>query len=224
MDVFKNKKIQNIDNQNINNMKTKLLSIVAIAAIVLGIGNATYAAKRNDSAVKNNEVSTVLTNVSAINKIEVHGNVELYVSDGAADQVKVYNRYYAESALVQSHNGVLRISSYSPQKLVVWITANDLRTISVYDNAEVKSFGKLSIIELNVDLHNNALAQLNLDAYSANVTVADHSKADLSGSANEFTLKHDMTASVNKYNFEAAHITENTNAPLSTKNADMAVL
>jgi hypothetical protein len=221
MDVFKNKEIQNIDNQNINNMKTKILSIVAIAAIVLGIGNTTFAATK-DSAAKNNEVSTVLTNVSAINKIEVHGNVELYVSDGAADQVKVYNRYYAESALVQSHNGVLRISSYSPQKLVVWITANDLRTISVYDNAEVKSFGKLSTIELNVDLHNNASAQLNLDAYSANVTVADHAKANLSGSATEFALKHDIAASVNKYNFEAVHITENTNAPVGVKNMDLA--
>ncbi len=222
MDVFKNKEIQNIDNQNSNNMKTKILSIVAIAAIVLGIGNTTFAATK-DSAAKNNEVSTVLTNVSAINKIEVHGNVELYVSDGAADQVKVYNRYYAESALVQSHNGVLRISSYSPQKLVVWITANDLRTISVYDNAEVRSFGKLSAIELSVDLHNNALAQLNLDAYSANVTVADHAKANLSGSATEFALKHDIAASVNKYNFEAVHITENSNAPVSAKN-DLAIL
>jgi hypothetical protein len=198
-------------------MKTTFLSFATIAAIVLGIGNTTYAATK-DSAAKSNEVSTIITNVSAINKIEVHGNVELYVSDGAADQVKVYNRYYAESALVQSQNGVLRISSYSNQKLVVWITANDLRSISIYDNAEVKSFGKLSTIELNVDMHDNASAQLNLDAYSANVTVTDHAKADLSGYANEFHLSHDLTSSVNKYNFEAAHITENTNAPMSAKN------
>lgn len=192
-------------------MKTKILSIVAIAAIVLGIGTSTYASTK-DSAAKDAEISTVLTNVSNINKIEIYGNVELYLSDGNSDQVKVYNRYYAESALVQSQKGVLRISSYSAQKLVVWITANDLRSLSLYDNATVKSFGKLSPIELNVDLHNNASAQLNLDAYSANVTVADHAKADLSGNATEFSLNHDIAASVNKYNFTAAHYNEKTNS------------
>jgi hypothetical protein len=205
-------------------MKIKFFSFVAIAAIVLGIGNSTYAAAKNDSAAKENEVSTMLTDVNKINKIEVHGNVELYVSDGSSDQVKVYNRYYTESALVQSRNGVLRISSYSAQKLVVWVTAYDLRSISVYDNAEVKSFGKLSPIEFNVDLHNNASAKLDLEAYSANVEVSDHAKADLSGSANEFTLNHDLATSVNKYNFAAAHSSENTNSPVNAKNMDLAGL
>src|ERR1700712_3950714 len=105
-------------------MKTKIFSFVTIAAIVLGIGNNTFAATKDSAAKNNNEVSTVLTNVSKINKIEVRGNVELFVSDGANDQVKVYNRYYSESALVQSQKGVLRITSYSAQKLVVWVTAD----------------------------------------------------------------------------------------------------
>src|SRR6202012_2203325 len=148
MDVFKNKEVQIIDNQNINNnkMKTKILSFVTIAAIVLGISTTTFAATKNDSAAKDNEVSTVLTNVSKINKIEVRGNVELYISDGSSDQVKVYNRYYSESALVQNQKGVLRISSFSAQKLVVWVTAEQLSAITAYDNAEVRSFGKLSPI------------------------------------------------------------------------------
>jgi hypothetical protein len=197
-------------------MKTKILSFVTIAAIVLGISNSTYAATKDGGAAKNNEVSTVLTNVSKINKIEIHGNVELYVSEGASDQVKVYNHYYAESALVQSQKGVLRISSYSDQKLVVWVTAEDLRAISAYDNAEVKSFGKLSQLELNVDLHNNASAKLNLDNYSASVTVADHAKADLSGYADQFHLNHDLATSVNKFNFAAAHYSENKNQPANT--------
>jgi hypothetical protein len=204
-------------------MKTKILSIVAIAAIVLGISTSTYASTK-DSAAKDAEISTVLTNVSNINKIEIYGNVEVYLSDGNTDQVKVYNRYYAESALVQSQKGVLRISSYSAQKLVVWITANDLRSLSVYDNATVKSFGKLSPIELNVDLHNNASAQLNLDAYSANVTVADHAKADLSGTATEFSLNHGIATSVNKYNFTAAHYNEKTNSQAKATAEDLAGL
>lgn len=200
-------------------MKTKFLSLLTVSAIVLGLSTSTYAATKNSAAKNDSEVSTVLTNISKINKIEIHGNVELFVSDGSSDQVKVYNRYYAENALVQNQKGVLRISSYSNQKLVVWVTANDLRSITAYDNAQVKSFGKLSPIELNVDLHNNASASLNLDAYSANVTLADHAKADLSGSANEFNLKHDIATSVNRYNFAAMHYTDNA----ITKVSDMGL-
>jgi len=208
----------------LNKMKTTILTLATIATLALGIGNKTYAADKDAAAKSNNEVSTVLTNVSKISKIEVRGNVELFISDGDADQVKVYNKYYGESALVQSQNGVLRISSYADQKLVVWIKAADLRAISAYDNAEVKSFGKLSPIELDVNLHNDASAQVNLDAYSANVTLADHAKADLSGSASQFTLKHDVATSVNKYNFTAGSITENKTLTASAKELDMATL
>ena len=209
MDVFKNKEVQIIDNQNINNntMKTRILSFVTIAAIVLGISNTTFAATK-DSAAKNNEVSTVLTNVSKISKIEVRGNVELFVSDGSSDQVKVYNRYYAESALVQSQKGVLRITSYSDQKLVVWVTANQLSEISAYDNSEVKSFGKLSSIEMDVTLHNNAYANLDMGGYSANITVNDRAKADLTGNVNQCNLKYGRSTSVNSTNFVADHITK----------------
>jgi hypothetical protein len=185
----------------------------------LGLINSTYAAPANDAS------ATVLTGITAINKIEVYGNVELFISDGPADQVKVYNKYYSESALVQSKNGVLRITSYNSEKLVVWVTANDLSSLSAYDNAEVKSFGDISKIEFNVELHNNATAKLNLDAFNANVTVSDQSKADLSGSANEFYLNRNAGSSVNNDNFKAAHFTESKmTIPADKKDDDLTGL
>lgn len=203
-------------------MKTKFLTIATIA--LLGIGSTAFAAAKDSAATKNEEVSTVLTDVTKINKIEIHGNVEVYVSNANTDQVKVYNRYYSESALVQSHNGVLRISSYAPEKLVVWIKTADLRSISAYDNAEIKSFGKLSQIELNVDLHNNASAKLDMDAFNANVKVADHATADLSGTANDFSLNRDYSASVNHYSLDAASFSESTNMAAVDKSQDLAGL
>ena len=200
-------------------MKTQIITLFTALLLGSGIANSTYAA----APVKNQNV-TVLTDISAINKIEVYGNVELYISDGSADQVKVYNEYYGESALVQSRNGVLRISSYKNEKLVVWVTANDLRSISAFDNAEVKSFGTLSKIELNVDLHNNASAKLNLDAYNASVTLNDHAKADLSGTATELSLKHSLGSSINNYNFSALHLTDNKTAMAEAKTEDLAGL
>jgi hypothetical protein len=198
-------------------MKTQIVTIFAALVLSAGI------AKAANTAPVKNATYTVVNDISNINKIEVYGNVELYISDGSKDQVKVYNRYYAESALVQSHNGVLRISSYKNEKLVVWVTANDLRSISAYDNSEVKSFGNLSKIEFDVDLHNSASAKLNLDAFTANVTVNDHAKADLSGSANEFNLNHNIASSVNDYNFSADHFTDNKTGIQTAKNDDFAV-
>ena len=186
-------------------MKTAILTIFSALVLTAGIANTTNAA----TAKNDDNTYTVLTGISAINKIEVHGNVELYVSDASADQVKVYNKYYSESALVQSTNGVLRISSYKTEKLVVWVSANDLRSISAYDNAEVKSFGNISKIEFDVDLHDNANAKLNLDTFNASVTVKDNAKADLSGSANQLNLYRDIESNVKSNNFSAAHYIEN---------------
>lgn len=182
-------------------MKTQIITIFAVLVVALGVTNSTYAA-----TAKNADNSyTILTDISAINKIEVYGNVELYISDGATDQVKVYNKYYSESALVQSKNGVLRISSYKLDKLVVWVTANDLRAISAFDNAEVKSFGDISKIEFDVDLHDSASAKLNLDAYSASVTVTDNAKAKLSGTVTEYALKCTREENVNHKDLVAIH-------------------
>jgi len=180
-------------------MKTQIITIFTALLLGKGIAEKTYA------TTAKNETVTVLNDISAINKIEVYGNVELYISDGNTDQVKVYNKYYAESALVQSKNGTLRISSYKAEKLIVWVTAADLRSVSAYDNSEVKSFGSLSKIEFNVDLHNNAIAKLDLDAYKANVSVNDQAKADLSGRADEYSLKYADAGNINQKEFKYNH-------------------
>ena len=184
-------------------MKTTIISFATLLAVASGITKTTYAAPVNNQAV------TVLNDISAINKIEVHGNVELYISDANADQVKVYNKYYAESALVQSKNGVLRITSYNAEKLVVWVSARDLRSVSAYDNAVVKSFGNLSKVEFDIDLHNIAIAKLELHAYNASVTVTDHAKAELSGSADEFDINRNIASNVDKTKFTSVHYNEN---------------
>lgn len=194
-------------------MKTTLFTIAASLVLVAGLSNSTFASTKNTQPV-----ATILTDISNINKIEVRGNVELYVSAGNADQVKVYNKYYASGALVQSSKGVLRIASYTKEKLVVWVTANDLRAISAYDNAEVKSFGKLSAIDLDVNLSNNATAKLDLDTYNTNVNVNNNAKIELAGTTEFYTLNHNLQSSVNNNNFTAATYTDKLTGITSAKN------
>jgi len=183
-------------------MKTIILTIATVASLIVGTANTTYATNRKD-------VQTTLSHVGNINKIEVRGNVEVYVTNGTKDAVTVNNNYYAESALIQDENGVLRISSYKTEKLVVYVTASDLRTISAYDNAEVKSDGRLAAIDLTINLYNNAYAGLTLDNYAANINVNDRAKADLAGTIVEYNLNYSNASTVNRAKLVATNTTEN---------------
>lgn len=199
-------------------MKTQIATIFTALVLTTGIATSTYAV----SAKTQN--ATVLNDISAINKIEVHGNVQLYISDAPSDEVKVYNKYYSETALVQNKDGVLRITSYNAEKLVVWVKASDLHSVSAYDNSDVKSFGDIAKIDFNVDLHDNAAAQIKLDAYAANVKVNDFAKADLSGNVNEFSLNQSVGSSINRTGLATVHYTENKFIIADAKLDDIAEL
>jgi hypothetical protein len=204
--------------KNLKTMKTKILSIILLFAVIAGFSQSTYAATTNADY-------TLLKEIKAINKIVVRGNVELFISDNSVEQVKVYNKYYSENALVQYNNGTLRITSYNAEKLIVWVSTDDLRAVSAYDNAEVRSFGKLSKIEFDVDLHNSASANLNLEAYTANVKLSDRAKAELSGTATEFDLTANVNTTVVKNDFKAQYFTDNKIKTVSAvKTDDLTIL
>jgi hypothetical protein len=163
-------------------MKTKILSLIVLIAVMTG------SAKNAGATVAANSNCTVLNDIKAINKIEVRGNVELFISDTMPEQVTVYNKYYAQNAFVQSRNGVLRITSYSATKLVVWVSSQNLQSVSAFDNAEIRSFGDVSKIEFTIDLHDNALARLTFNSFKVRVTLRDDATAELSGRVDEFGM------------------------------------
>ncbi|BAU52130.1 GIN domain-containing protein [Mucilaginibacter gotjawali] len=180
-------------------MKTLILTIAIAVSTLFGISQTTYAATGTQQV-------TQLSGVSNISEIEVHGNVQVYLSEGNTNQVKVYNNYYAENALVQDENGVLRITSYSPEKLVVWVTANQLAKLSAYDNAEVKSFGKFSAIDLDVKLFNNASAKLDMDTFSASISLDDCTTALLTGKIANGNIQYTHASALNTTGLEVSNL------------------
>jgi hypothetical protein len=186
-------------------MKTGIVTLITIAAIAL---STTVSKAATINTTNNNNNAMVNVAVNNISKIEASGNVEVYITNGDKDEVKVFDKYYSKNALVQNRDGVLRISSYSKDKLVVLVTVTDLRTITAYDNAVIKSKGKLSAIDLNVTLNNNASAQLNLDAYAANFTINNRATANLSGNVNDYTVSYSQSSTINKTELVAANVSE----------------
>ena len=192
-------------------MKKAIFTLLTISAVVLASTNFSFAAPAK--AVQ----TTTLSNVGNINKIEVRGNVELIVANGVKDEVTLNNNYYAENAMVQGADGTLRIASYKAEKLVVYVTASDLRSIAAYDDASIKTDGKLSVISLDVNLYDNAYANLNLDNYAADIKVNDQAKADLSGSSVEYNLTYNYASTVNRTGLTAMNVTETKVAPAAIK-------
>jgi hypothetical protein len=185
-------------------MKTTIVTLITLATIAFNNPAA------NASTIKNTNNSSVPVTVAVnnISKIEASGNVEVYITNGAKDDVKVYDRYYSKNALVQGKDGVLRISSYSKEKLVVLVTVTDLRAITAYDNAVIKSDKRLSVIDLTVVLNNHASAQLKLDAFAANFTVNDRATADLSGNITDYNVNYSQSSTINKTELVADNVTE----------------
>ena len=180
-------------------MKIKYFASAILFAIVTIVSNTSF------SAIKDQN-STVISEAKNFNKIEVRGNVEVYLMDGNENSVKTFNNYYGESALVQNQNNTLRISSYTKDALVVYVTVADLRSLSVYDNAIVKSGKDFSSIEIEINLYNNATAQLNLQAFNATINVNDSAKANLSGNVTNCNMQINRASTVNTTNFVAEHI------------------
>ena len=180
-----------------------------LITVVIAISATTFA-----HATTQNNVITVLSNIGNINKLEAHGNVEVLISTGEKDEAVVSNNYYAENAFIQNVNGVLRISSYKGEKLVVYVTVNDLRSITAYDNAVVKSEGRLSAIALDVNLYDSAYAGLNLDNYATTINVSNQAKADLSGNVVDYDVTYGNSSTINRTNLVAVNATENKIAPV----------
>ncbi len=174
-------------------MKTKFTTIIATVALLI---STITIAKANDGAV-------TLTSAGPINKIEASGNVEVYITNGKEDGIKVYNDYFGENAMVQNEDGTLRIASYKNDALIVLVTVTDLRAITANDNAIVKSYNGLSALSLNIDLNDKAIASLDVNAVAANITVNDDARADLYGTIENYHLDYSATASVNKNELQA---------------------
>jgi hypothetical protein len=175
-------------------MKTKIAILIALVALL--ICNITYA-KADNGAVELNKVGTI-------------SNVDVYLVNGDYDAVKIYDNYYGENAVVQNDGGVLRIASYDTDKLVVFVTVNDLQSITANDNASVRSYGDaFSAKGIDITLNDQAVAQLNIDAVGATITVNDEARAELAGTIQNYELNYAAAATVNNDSLQSYARREN---------------
>ncbi|MGF1923123.1 MAG: GIN domain-containing protein [Bacteroidia bacterium] len=182
-------------------MKTSIKNLIAAALTLVVLTSTTLIAKADDNAV------TVLSNVKKVNKINVSGNVELILVQSADESVKVYDNYYTKNALVQQKDGELRVSSYEKETLVVVVYVSNLTSITASDNAVVKTHGKFSALDLDVNLNDNSKAILNTNTISLNTNVKGNATLGLTGTTLDYNAVLNSSSKVNMTTFVA----ENSN-------------
>lgn len=190
-------------------MKTFIKTFIAIALTTTAVATSTVNSLANDG-----KKETILNEVKNVNKINVSGNVELILVQSAVESVKVYDDYYAKNALVQQKNGELRISSFEKQTLTVVVYVNNLSEITAANNATVKTFGKLNLLSLNVNLKDNATANLNVQTLDMNTDLSDISRLTLTGSTENYNglMGSFSKVDISQYTAESKHIQSKNNA------------
>ena len=189
-------------------MKKTFLKIATLS-LLLALSTTTFAVTPGGTPE-----TTKLTWLSKFYKIEVHGNVRLHLLQGEKNAVEMRGTYFDHNALLQVDNGVLRVTCYKTECLDVWVTVYDLSAIAAYDNVKLDTYGKLSVIELDVELFNKAKASLNLDCFSTHIKLNDSALADLSGSAMEGNLEVNYASTLNSSNFVADQVSWKRLAPI----------
>ena len=182
-------------------MKTSIKNLIAVTLTLVVLTSTSLITRADDQAV------TVLSDVKKVNKISVSGNVELILVQSADESVKVYDKYYTKNALVQQKAGELRISSYDKEKLTVVVYVSNLSSITASENATVRTHGKFSALDLEVNLNNNSTAILNTNTISLNTNVKGNAVLTLSGTTEEYNAVVNSLSKVNMNEFVA----ENSN-------------
>lgn len=183
-------------------MKTAIKTLFAIALTTVLSTTVASSVKAAD-----NNTITVLSEVKKVNKISVSGNVEVILVQSPNESVKVYDNYYAKNALVQQQDGELRISSFNKETLTVVVYVSNLSSISASDNAKVSTYGKFNALSLDVNLKDNAVANLNTNTINLNSNLNGQANLTLAGSTSTYNATMGSVAKVNLDQFAA----ENTN-------------
>ena len=182
-------------------MKNSIKNLFAAALVMVTLSSATLVA----NATELNSSYTTINQVKNINKIAVSGNVKLILIQDSKESIEVFDKYYANNALVQQQGSVLRISSFSKEALTVIAHVNNITSVEASNTSSLATSGKFNLLNLEVILKDKASATINANTVNLFTTVNDGTSLSLEGTTemhtavlgNEAKLKMNEFASTN---------------------------
>lgn len=147
------------------------LTVLAFVVIIISSSNKGKAAEKAAAAIEFKKVKNIY-------KIVVKGSVDLYITQGAEESLKVYDGKQAD---VKLENGTLSISSAQNQRMAVSVTVKNLSAIEAGDNSKVRTMNEISTVNLDLQFNDQADGQIEAKAISISSILSDQAKLELSG-------------------------------------------
>ncbi|RYG18869.1 MAG: hypothetical protein EOO07_08015 [Chitinophagaceae bacterium] len=182
-------------------MKNSIKNLFVAALTIVALSSATTIA----NATEVNSSYTALTQVKNITKIAVSGNVKLILLQDGKESIEVFDKYYANNALVQQQGSELRISSFSKDALTVIAHVNNISSIEASNNSSVSTSGKFNLLNLNVVLKDKATANINANTVNLTTTINDGTSLNLEGTTESHTAVLGNEAKIKMDDFAAAN-------------------
>ncbi|GGI23111.1 GIN domain-containing protein [Pedobacter mendelii] len=190
-------------------MKNSIKNLFVASLTIVALSSATIVA----NATEVNSSYTALTQVRNITKIAVSGNVKLILVQDGKESIEVFDKYYANNALVQQQGSELRVSSFSKDALTVIAHVNNISSIEASNTSTVLTSGKFNLLNLNVVLKDRASASINANTINLTTTINDGTSLNLEGTTESHTAVLGYEAKIKMDDFAS----DNTNISIVPK-------
>lgn len=147
------------------------LTVLAFVVIIISSSNKGKAAEKTPAP-------TEFKTVKNIYKIVVNGSVDVFITQGAEENLKVYDGNPGD---VKLENGILSISPLGNKRLAVSVTVKNLSAIEASGNSNVRTMNELSTVNLDLRFNDQADGQIEARAISISSLLSDQAKLELSG-------------------------------------------
>lgn len=191
-------------------MKTSIKTLFASALTALFLTSSAFTTFANDD-VKNQKVSSTAMNVQMI---IVKGDVNVYLIKADHENIKIVSAETENPKVsIKKLGGKLLISGSSTERVTMYVYMKDIKRIEAWDTANIKTQGEFNTDALQILLHDQAKANVDVNAKSLYTVIKDEASLKLSGTSESHDLSKAEYASLKMHNFNAAKTNGLTIAP-----------
>ena len=156
---------------------------------------------------ENRNVITQDRSVATFDGIKVSGVFNVFFTQGEPQSVKIEtDENLMDKITTEVNNGILELgtrgSINNPGKLIVYIFAKDLKSLSMGGASSFQTTNKLTTSKLNIEISGIAKAALNTDATIIKCDISGVGRLDLHGNGDQLTADISGTAKLVAPKFE----------------------
>ena len=156
---------------------------------------------------ENRNVITQDRSVATFDGIKVSGVFNVFFTQGEHQSVKIEtDENLMDKITTEVNNGILELgtrgSINNPGKLIVYIFAKDLKSLSMGGASSFQTTNKLTTSKLNIEISGIAKAALNTDATLVKCDISGVGRLDLRGTGDQLTADISGTAKLVAPKFE----------------------